>query len=248
MVWLTDAATPHGMRLYAIGDVHGCLDQLLAVHAWIDEDLARNPPDAYRIIHLGDYVDRGPDSRGVLDHLAGLMADNENVLCLMGNHDLMLAAATRADQRMLGIWLNNGGVETLASYELSVETFLQVLEPDGSALPPAMIKHVGMIGEMPTCLRFGDYVFVHAGIDPSAPIQGQSEDDLLWIRDRFLEDAREYDGIIVHGHTPVRRVDVRPNRIGIDTGAVYGGTLSCVVLDGTAKARLGPGGRLPLIG
>lgn len=248
MVWLTDAQTPPGLRLYAIGDVHGCIEPLEAVHEWIEADLKASPPEDYRIIHVGDYMDRGPDSRGVLDFLIERSAGDGRLVNLLGNHDLMFALARTPDSRMRRIWIGNGGVETLDSYDLTLDQFLDMLSSGEGVSSRIPDEHFAFIEDLPASIRFGDYIFVHAGIKPGVPLDRQSPDDLLWIREPFLRDGREHEGVIVHGHTPVRRVDVRANRIGIDTGAVFGGHLTCLVLDGMAKARLGPDGRMPLVG
>lgn len=247
MPLVTEARTTPGRRIYAIGDVHGCLDDLREVHARIEDDLARNPNDDWRVVHLGDYVDRGPDSRGVLDYLAQRMVDDDRYLCLMGNHDLLFVEALAGDVSRLGIWLDNGGVETLASYGLSRDAFeRRLIDRTGidEFVPPA---HRNFLENLERALMDGDYLFVHAGIDPTRRIDAQVEEDLLWIREPFLNSNRDFGAVVVHGHTPVRRVQVRQNRIGIDTGAVFGGELTCLLLEDGRKARLTPDGRASLI-
>jgi len=245
MVWLTDATTPRDMRLYAIGDVHGCIDELSAVHESIAEDLAAAPAQDWRIVHVGDFVDRGPDSAAVLQFLSERSAADPRIVNLRGNHDHMFAEALAGDTRMQTVWLQNGGDTTLADYGLSARGLSASSNGGtGDKIPQA---HVDFLDNLPFSARFGDYFFVHAGIDPAIALDDQVPDDMMWIRERFLQDGREYDAVIVHGHTPTRRIDVRANRVGIDTGAVFGGHLSCLILDGMLKAQLTPEGRRPII-
>lgn len=245
MVWLKDARLPEGLRVYAIGDVHGCLDQLRAVHSDIVEDLARRPVEDWRIVHVGDYVDRGPNSRGVLDLLAERSAD-PRVVCLLGNHDQALidALASRIDR--FPTWTIHGGGQTLAEYGLR-EMGTEDPATLGSALRRAVPEtHQKFLIALPLTARYGDYFFVHAGVDPDRPLDGQEPRDLIWIRDRFLDSRREFEAVIVHGHTPVHGVEVRRNRIGIDTGAVFGRELTCLVLEGAGKSLLAGGRVEPL--
>ncbi len=245
MVTLADARAPDGMRLYAIGDVHGCLDALSTLHRQIEADLARRPVADWRIIHLGDYVDRGADSRGVVEFLVRL-GSMPGVLCLRGNHDQMFEDALKGDASAARLWLVNGGVQTLESYGLSAEDVLQDAGTGGrlaSAVPKA---HQAFLARLKPSVRLGDYYFVHAGVDPSVALDAQEAEAQLWIREPFLDSRQELDAVIVHGHTPVKRVAVRPNRIGIDTGLVYGGALSCLVLEGRSQGLLQGGRLMPL--
>lgn len=246
MVWLTEARAPEGMRLYAIGDVHGCLDPLVELHAAIAADLADRPVRDWRILHIGDYVDRGPESQGVIDFLSGRAAEDGRVVCLRGNHDEMFLGALAGDRHMAGLWLRNGGVETLGSYGVDLTDYLDALRAGGSAEDTVPAAHRAFLLGLPTSTRLGDYYFVHAGIDPGLPLDQQEPQAQLWIREKFLTSAAEFDVVVVHGHTPSGSVDVRPNRVGIDTGAVFGGELSCLVLDGAGKAILTEAGLRPL--
>lgn len=236
MVWLTDARAPEGMRIYAIGDVHGCLDALTGTHRAIEADLAARPAEDWRVIHLGDYVDRGPDSRGVIDFLAGCAAD-PRMLFLRGNHDAMFAGALDGDRKLTETWLNNGGVETLESYGLSLMDFLDGLRTGDGVRGKVPEAHRAFLEGLLQSERLGDYYFVHAGVDPTRGLEDQLPEAQLWIREAFLASNAEYEAVIVHGHTPVPQVAVEMNRIGIDTGAVFGGSLSCLVLE-DADARL----------
>lgn len=244
MVWLKDARTPEGMRLYAIGDVHGCTDQLREVHDRIGADLAERPVPDWRIIHLGDYVDRGPDSRGTIDFLIERQADRR-MICLRGNHEKMFLEGL-AGGRMRELWLQYGGEEALQSYGVDVRDFLRTYGAEESAEELVPASHRAFLADLPEEARFGDYHFVHAGIDPERPLAEQTSEARLWIREPFLESDREFEAVIVHGHTPGKEVVVRPNRIGIDTGAVLGGALSCLVLEGGERGLLTARGLVPL--
>lgn len=246
MVCLTDARTPEGMRLYAIGDVHGCVDQLREAHHGIDTDLAARPVGDWRIIHLGDYVDRGPDSCGVIDFLIERQAEDDRILCLRGNHEKMLTDGLAEAGRMRELWINNGGVEALQSYGVSLPQFLNSLGSDGSASSILPGPHQKFLDDLHESVQFGDYYFVHAGIDPNFSLADQTSAAKLWIRAPFLESDQEFAAVIIHGHTPGPEVVVRPNRIGIDTGAVFDGALTCLVLEGNERNLLGEKGRLPL--
>jgi serine/threonine protein phosphatase 1 len=245
MVWLADARAPQGLRLYVIGDVHGCLDALKGVHRAIRTDLARRPVADWRIVHLGDYVDRGAESRGVIDFLVAAMAEDARVLCLRGNHDQMFAQSITGDRRAVDLWLMNGGAETLESYGVALPCFLDAVRARTPALD-IPVRHRKFLDGLVNSLWLGDYYLVHAGIDPRRGLDAQVPEDQLWIRDPFLTSDRQFEAVVVHGHTPAGRVAVRPNRIGIDTGAVYGGSLTCLVLEDNLKGLLSGAGVAPL--
>lgn len=252
MVMLPDACAPEGLRLYAIGDVHGRRDLLERVHARIARDLDARPVADWRVIHLGDYIDRGGESAQVLAMLADYARD-PHALFLKGNHDQFLidflAGGSVAD---FDIWMYNGGVETLDSFGIdgaraAYDSDAATLEPLRERLAGALAPGVAELLEgLAFMLRFGDYAFVHAGVRPGVPLEAQNPQDLIWIREPFLLDGRDHGAVVVHGHTPVERVVVRPNRIAIDTGAVFSGELSCLVLEGATQALLGREGPAPL--
>lgn len=225
---LAPATLPAGQRVYAIGDVHGCAARLDALHALIRADLAARPLAEPTIVHLGDYVDRGEDSAGVLARLLRpFPADPApRVINLMGNHEEMaLIALDMADPDSVQHWLTNGGGETLTSWGISPRT-----APAGwRALVPA--EHLAMLRGLALFHRQGGYVFVHAGLRPGLPMQRQAREDMLWIREPFLSSTGQFPGVVVHGHTPGRAPVIRPHRIGVDTGAVMGGALTCAVLE-----------------
>jgi serine/threonine protein phosphatase 1 len=221
------AELPPGKRVYAVGDVHGCRDRLVALHGLIAADLAARPIAAPELVHLGDLVDRGPDSAGVVDLLsagppiAGLPTAN-----LMGNHEfMMLAALSAADADAADLWMSNGGAATLESWHVPPGA-----EPnEWPRFIPA--RHLAFLRALAITHRAGPYFFVHAGVRPGVPLSQQTRSDMLWIRDPFLSFAGDFGAVIVHGHTPRVEPEVRPNRIGIDTAAVLGGPLTCAVLE-----------------
>jgi serine/threonine protein phosphatase 1 len=226
------ASLPPGQRVYAIGDVHGCLDRLEAIHEQIAQDLAARPADGPVLVHLGDYVDRGPDSAAVVALLAdGAPVPNLPTVNLMGNHEhMMLAALASGDVEATGLWLANGGADSLLSW--GVPRSAQPKEwPAYLPLP-----HLVFLRDLAVRHEAGGYLFVHAGIRPGIPLDRQSRHDQLWIREPFLSCKEPFGPVVVHGHTPRQEPVVRPNRIGIDTGAVMGGVLTCAVLE---EDRLG---------
>ncbi|MSU88557.1 serine/threonine protein phosphatase [Rhodobacteraceae bacterium 2CG4] len=242
-----------GRRIYAIGDVHGCLEQLDTVLDRIAADLAQRPHDAPLIVFLGDYGDRGPDSRGVIERLVALAAEPLPTLFLLGNHDHMFLEylrepPVRGSDRLH--WLSRalGGSRTLASYGVTANA----LAPGRAhrafvrAVPAA---HVAFLEGAAFGARIGGYFFAHAGIRPGVPLDRQDLWDLIWIREPFLSDTGAHPAVVVHGHTPTDRVENHGNRIGVDTGAVFGGRLSCIVLEDEDQAELTGAGlaSLPLL-
>ena len=216
---------PPGQRIYAIGDIHGCADRLGTLHDAIAADLAANPAAHSTLLHIGDYTDRGPDTRAVLDRLVtgeGLPPVTARV-DLFGNHEEMMLAALAGDHP--DHWLLNGGDATLASYEIDPYTHARTWR---DRIPDA---HRTWLETLPRTHEAGGYLFVHAGLRPGVPLDEQEEHDLLWIREPFLSSDEQRPFVTVHGHTPVRQPTIRPNRIGIDTGAVLGGPLTCLVLE-----------------
>jgi serine/threonine protein phosphatase 1 len=223
---------PEGTRLYAIGDIHGRLDLLDEVLARIDADMAAHPTSNATRIFLGDYIDRGPDSKRVLDRLISCCVAQPTV-CLMGNHEAYLREFLK-NPDVLSVWRRYGGLETLLSYGLAptMKTEAQEhrrLASDLSRLLPS--SHREFLSSLKEYFICGDFFFVHAGVRPGISLTEQSEDDLLWIREDFLQCEDDLGKVVVHGHTPVLEPDVRPNRINIDTGAYATGRLTCLVLE-----------------
>jgi serine/threonine protein phosphatase 1 len=221
------ATLPANQRVYAVGDVHGCLDRLAALHELIAEDLAERPVQEAVLVHLGDYVDRGPETAQVIEWLvAGPPVPATRVVNLMGNHEMMmLAALTSTDEGAAHQWLTNGGADSLMSW--GVPRSAAPREWAGR-IP---MHHLIFLRDLRLSHRLGPYLFVHAGIRPGVAIEQQTRQDLLWIREPFLSSKADHGLVVVHGHTPKHEPTVRPNRIGIDTGAVLGGALTCVVLE-----------------
>jgi diadenosine tetraphosphatase ApaH/serine/threonine PP2A family protein phosphatase len=225
-------SVPEGTRIYAIGDIHGRLDLLNSVLARIDMDMGLQPPSNAIRVFLGDYIDRGPDSRRVLDRLVNYCATQPTV-CLLGNHEAFLREFLR-NPDVLPVWRRCGGLETLLSYGLApkIENDAQDQRDLASELDRALPStHREFLNGLKQYFIFGDFFFVHAGVRPGICLTEQSEDDLLWIREDFLLSEAYFGKVVVHGHTPVHEPDVRPNRINIDTGAYATGRLTCLVLE-----------------
>jgi serine/threonine protein phosphatase 1 len=221
------ATLPHGERVYAIGDVHGCLDRLVALHELIAEDIAARPVERTTLVHLGDLVDRGSDSAQVVDWLINQPPVPADVIVnLMGNHEhMMLAALAGTDKEAPDQWMMNGGADSLLSWGIS----RTVPATEWAARIP--LAHLLFLRYLAINHRIGPYLFVHAGIRPGVALEQQSRLDMLWIREPFLSSRADHGVVVVHGHTPKREPVVQPNRIAIDTGAVLGGALTCVVLE-----------------
>lgn len=225
-------ALPPGLRIYAVGDIHGCADLLSEVILRIEEDRIRRPADRTLEIYLGDYIDRGSNSREVIEALAWRIVERHAV-CLRGNHEALLEASLE-DPACLHSWLSIGGANTLKSYGILAETG-SISEQElhrnlNDAFPEAHRLFLKCLRNTFSC---GDFLFVHAGIRPGIPLRQQSLRDLLWIRDDFLLSKQNHGPIVVHGHTPVARPDFLANRINIDTGAFFSGVLTCIAIEGT---------------
>lgn len=218
---------PPGQRVYAVGDVHGCLDRLVAMHELIAEDLAARPTEETILVHLGDLVDRGPESAQVVEWLvAGPPVPAQRLVNLMGNHEqMMLSAVATLDEGSAELWMRNGGTDSLQSWGVPR------IVPQAEWASRIPIPHLVFLRDLALQCRIGSYLFVHAGIRPGVSLHQQTRQDLLWIREPFLSSTQDHGAVVVHGHTPRRDPTVRPNRIGIDTGAVIGGALTCVVLE-----------------
>jgi len=248
------ASTPPGALIYAIGDVHGRLDLLESLTSAILDDAARSGATGKpEIIFVGDYVDRGPASAGVIDHVMALARRPDiTVHALKGNHEETMLAFLD-DPRTGQVWAEFGGLQTLASYDVAapaVRSDLEAWEVTRQAFiaatPPA---HVAFLKALELYVVAGDYVFVHAGLRPGVPLAGQTEQDLLWIRREFLEATRPFEKKVIYGHTPQRDAVVEPHRIGIDTGAFVTGVLTALRLSGedaTLMQTAPDGGRVSL--
>jgi serine/threonine protein phosphatase 1 len=210
---------------YAIGDIHGSLQKLRELMTLCGRHADGRPAT---FIFLGDYIDRGPDSRGVVEALIGLQSRQpDRVLALKGNHEAVAVEVFDGDTDPQ-TWLREGGTATLRSYRID----------DARDLPA---EHVAWLRMLPLSYDDGERFFVHAGIDPDKPLDAQSDRDLIWIREPFLSDARDHGRLIVHGHTPQRDgvPDFRGNRLNLDTGAVFGRALTAVAFGSSRRHPLG---------
>lgn len=246
MIWpfgnTFDSTAPENTRLYAIGDVHGCMTRLNALLSLVREDFASAPEENCTVVLVGDYVDRGPDSAELIDYLLDPDLDELGTVFLKGNHEEFMLRFLEGDLDAGTVWIANGGAETLLSYGIAVqsswpdETELAELQKKFANKTPG--THRSFLNALSLSYVAGDYAFVHAGIRPGVKLAEQSEKDLLWIRDEFLSYSRPHEYVIVHGHTPVRKPENMQNRINVDTGAVYGGPLTAVVLAGKERRFL----------
>lgn len=233
---------PEGQRVYAIGDIHGRADLLRELHAKIRDELADAPNGlSSTVVYLGDYIDRGMESREVIDLLLDDPLSGVTSIHLKGNHeDAMLRFLEHPE---IGPqWFGFGGESTVMSYgvRLSQQSgnfgYYEEISRDLASLVPE--RHKAFLSGLALQFELGGYLFVHAGIRPGCPLDEQDPDDLLWIRSEFLNSREDHGIMVVHGHTPTARPDVRRNRIGIDTGAFASGTLTCLVLEGSGRRFL----------
>ncbi len=234
------ACAPDDTRIYAVGDVHGCAGLLEQLQDAIRRDADSAAESRKIVVYLGDYVDRGPDSAGVLSILIDRPLDGIEQVCLKGNHEDFLLRFLE-DPGICDLWLMNGGRATLRSYGLSVER--AGAEDAAAALSDAFRArlpdaHLRFLQDLRLSHRAGGYLFVHAGIRPGVDLSQQTADDLLWIRDPFLRSSYDHGCVVVHGHTPVEAPEVCFNRINIDTGAVWSGCLTALVMHGDRRSFL----------
>ena len=230
-------AVPAGMRVYAVGDVHGRSDLLDVLLAMIAEDAATSAADRRVVVFLGDYVDRGADSRGVVDRLAAGPPEGFAWVCLRGNHEDMMLSFM-ADRSLGPAWMRNGGLPTLTSYLGPEAERMDLAELQRALIAALPTRHLEFLKTLSLTHYEGDYLFVHAGVRPGVALSRQSPADLLWIRDPFLDSQASHGKVVVHGHSIDWRPVERPNRIGIDTGAFTTGHLTALALEGTRRAFL----------
>jgi len=238
-ILVAPAALAPGVRIYAIGDIHGRADLLRTMLAKINTDRTRRPVNRPIMLFIGDYVDRGPSSREVLDILLEYRDVSESIF-LKGNHETFISRFLK-EPAVLNEWRLCGGLETLLSYGLKPsfnpdererkklsEEFAGAIASD----------HLAFLNSLQLSFRCGDFLFVHAGIRPGVPLADQAEEDLLWIREDFLGSKAPFEVFVVHGHTPVRAPEMWPNRLNIDTGAFATGRLTCAIIEGSAVMAL----------
>ena len=212
------AGDPMSERIFAIGDIHGCFSMLEELLDSIPLDPAED-----RLVFIGDYIDRGPHARQVVDHIISLKEEYKKVTCLLGNHEEMfMDYLERPDEDTRSMFYLNGGGETVRSYGRRDK------QGDEQINLPA--RHRSFFKSLPLWYETGDYLFVHAGVRPGIELAKQSRKDLLWIRNEFIFSSHEFGKTVVFGHTPFSKPIMEANKIGIDTGAVYGGHLTCIEL------------------
>lgn len=235
-------AVPRDRRYYVIGDIHGRADLLRRLHDQIKADAASaDKATRCAVVYLGDYIDRGPDSRGVIDLILASAQDGFERIHLKGNHEDAMLRFMEDESRGAG-WLAIGGRATLLSYgvkvpkDLTREEELQHIWLDLRLRMP--LEHLEFFSTLDLKHEAGDYLFVHAGVRPGRPLDQQSPRDLMWIRDDFLKSRQNHGKIVVHGHSPKERPDVQDNRIGIDTTAYATNVLTCLVLESTSRRFL----------
>lgn len=230
-------SVPPGTRVYAIGDIHGRRDLLdRLIESIVADDAAREPART-QIIFLGDLVDRGPDSKGVMQRVIDLTRELSHVTVLQGNHEEVFLLALDGDREAMRFFTRIGGRETILSYGVSETDYRTADFDELLALFSARVpeEHVTFLRGLDQTVAVGDYLFVHAGIRPGVAIDEQSSADLRWIRGEFLDHSGDHGCVVVHGHTPADDVEMLHNRIGIDTGAWETGRLTALALEGDQR-------------
>ena len=235
-MFLGEAKIPSGLRVYSIGDIHGCLSELLEILELIQQDIKENPVDDWRIVFVGDYVDRGPMSSGVIEQLVSLRAKSDQYVFLRGNHDDYFWSFLVDPHRSSDMWFNNGAEATFVSYGASIQpggaSQNDLDRLHGQMLRKVPRSHLDFLGALPMRYEIGDYLFVHAGVRPNVALNEQSDHDLMWIRQPFLRHEGSFGKVVVHGHTPNEPdMEIRNNRINLDTMAFITGRLTAVVLE-----------------
>lgn len=233
----TDGSKPKGApgyRAYVIGDVHGRLDLLEQLLAKIARDRADRPTRKTLLVFLGDLIDRGPQSAQVIERLRTLSQPGVRAVFLLGNHEEVLLRIIDGDADLITKWRWFGGAECLASYGVDSQTLAEVSEEQALELVRRAIpsKHVAFLRSFVDTCRFGDFLFVHAGVRPGVALDEQLQSDLRWIREPFLLDETDHGYVVVHGHTIREQVEECANRIGIDTGAYRSGVLTALAIEG----------------
>jgi serine/threonine protein phosphatase 1 len=234
---LDEPAGAAGRRAYVVGDIHGRLDLLDELLEKIHADMAGRGALETLLVFVGDLIDRGPCSKEVVERLRTYRQEGVQTIFLLGNHEEVLLRILEGESSLIPSWLRFGGAQCLESY--GVDPLLltglpdeQIIERVREAVPP---EHVEFLRSFVDTCRFGDYLFVHAGIRPGVELREQRQSDLRWIRDPFLLDDTSHGFVVVHGHTISPEVDERPNRIGIDTGAFATGVLTALGIESTER-------------
>jgi serine/threonine protein phosphatase 1 len=228
-------AGARGWRAYGVGDIHGRLDLLDQLLEKIHEDIARRKSRKVLLVFVGDLIDRGPESRQVLERLRTYKHPAVQTVFILGNHEEVLLRILAGEGDLITKWRLFGGSQCLASYGVDASVLTGLSEEEAVAVVRNAIprEHVEFLESFDDSCRFGDYLFVHAGIRPGVEIDQQRQTDLRWIREPFLFDDTDHGFVVVHGHTIRHEVEVRPNRIGIDTGAFQSGVLTAIAIEGS---------------
>ncbi|HEY9091637.1 metallophosphoesterase family protein [Parasphingorhabdus sp.] len=231
------ASIPEGRRVYAIGDVHGRNDLLQQLIEKIKADDASRANATTEVIFLGDLIDRGPDSSGVIETAMRLKQELGNVRFLMGNHEEVYLQAASGSEKAARFFTRIGGKETILSYEISLQEYMSLDSAELAQRLPDLIpaRHIDFVKAFEDKIVIGDYAFVHAGIRPGVPLEAQKPKDLRWIREEFLTVKEPHEKVIVYGHTINGDVIEKGNRIGIDTGAYYTEKLTALALEGNSR-------------
>jgi len=224
-------------RAYVVGDIHGRLDLLEQLLEKVEADLERRPARMTLLVFVGDLIDRGPSSAQVVERLRTYRHTGVRPVFLLGNHEEVLLRILEGDTSLVPSWLRFGGAQCLTSYGAEPSQLRRLAGPElvaaiGRAIPP---EHVSFLKTFVDTFRFGDYLFVHAGIRPGVELHEQRQSDLRWIREPFLLDETEHGFVVVHGHTISSEVEERTNRIGIDTGAFATGVLTALAIEGRER-------------
>ena len=230
------AGTP-GYRAYVVGDVHGRLDLLEELLAKIHAELDQRPPAKALLVFVGDLIDRGPSSAQVLERLRTYRRPGVEPVFLLGNHEEVLLRILCGDAQLIAKWRWFGGAECLQSYGIDPNQLAGVGLDDALKMIQRAVPgdHVDFLESFADSCRFGDYLFVHAGVRPGVDLEQQTQADLRWIREPFLFDDTDHGFVVVHGHTISPEVQELPNRIGIDTGAYRTGVLTALAIEGTSR-------------
>lgn len=228
-------AGARGWRAYVVGDLHGRLDLLEQLLDKIHEDIRRRPARKVLLIFVGDLIDRGPDSAQVVERLRTYEHPGIRTVFLLGNHEEVLLRILSGEEDLVAKWCSFGGAECLKSYGVDAGALTGLEDADAISLVRKAIpgKHIEFLESFDDSCRFGDYLVVHAGIRPGVEFDQQRQSDLRWIRDAFLFDETDHGFVVVHGHTIRPEVEMRPNRIGIDTGAYRSGVLTALAIEGS---------------
>ena len=234
---------PHGKagaRAYAVGDIHGRLDLLDILLEKIEADIAAQDERKTFIVFLGDFIDRGPDSAGVIERLRTYRPSNATPIFLAGNHEEVLSRILEGETGIIPSWLKFGGADCARSYGMSAAELRRLNEEAAIGLVREHVPatHREFLDSLADTFTFGDYLFVHAGIRPGIDLEEQNLSDLRWIREPFLSEPKAHPFMVVHGHTIVAEVEERPNRIGIDTGAYQSGRLTALVVEDDRRRYL----------